>query len=344
MFDDYISKSLGFWQVPGASIAIVKDGEIVMAKGFGKNVDAETLFPIASLTKSFSSVAAGMFTDLDRPIQEFWPEFKLSVPEATRLLTFRDCLSMRAGLVGHPEDSFWNQSHLTEEMLLETLSHMSFPNGFRGGFVYQNLLHNIVSHVIEKTTGKSWEAFVRENLLNPLNMHATTVSHADFLKVKNRAVPHQWKGDMVTEVPYERLDVITAAAGLASNAHDMAKWLQFILKAQLTADTEVNLENFFAKNELWLDQVFFPNAGSVSYGLGWFIHDYKGLMMCQDPGLIDGFNGLMAVVPELNLGIVVLNNLEAPFFSHSVLFHIVDHYRNEVIDWNSILLDIRRKN
>lgn len=361
MIEEHIGKSLEFWNVPGASVAIVKGDEIVLAKGFGytnlqKNrpVDAETLFPIASLTKSFSSVAAGIFAeqqqiDWDHSIQSLWPAFRLPDEYATNHLTIRDCLSMRAGLVGQPlEDSFWDQAHLTEKMLLDTLSQFKFPYGFRGSFVYQNLLHNIISHVIEEKSGKSWELFVKENLLNPLEMNATTVSHGAFLEVQNKAFPHQWKGDTITEVPFERLDVIVAAAGLSSNASDMAKWLKFLLNRSpvvvdtLTPQTPVKAEMFFAKDEVWMEKIFFPNAKSVSYGMGWFIHDYKDVMICQDPGLIDGMNGLMAVIPELDLGIVILNNLEAPFFSHSVLFHIVGHYRNEKTDWDPILLNIRK--
>ncbi len=369
MIEDYIIKSLEFWNVPGASIAIVKDNKIILAKGFGytklekianNEVDAETLFPIASLTKSFSAVATGIFAaqrqiSLDATIQSLWPSFKLSDGYATSHLTLRDCLSMRAGLTGHTfENSWWSQSHLTEKMLIEDLSKFSFPCGFRGCFAYQNLLYNIVSHMIEINTGESWELFIKEKLLDKLAMHLTTTNHAAFLAVQNKALPHQWKGNNIAEIPFERLDVIAAGAGLASNANDMAKWLKFILdknsphaaiiKNTLTSQTLANPEMFFAKEEIWMDKVFFPKSHFLTYGMGWFIHDYKDILICQDPGLTDGINGLMAVIPELNLGIVILNNLEAPFFSHSLLFHVVDYYRQEMTDWNQILLNICQSN
>lgn len=365
MIEDYISKSLEFWNVPGAAVAIIKDNKIVLAKGFGytklekieKNkVDAETLFPIASLTKSFSAVAAGIFADdsqinLDSTIQSLWPSFKLPDEYPTNYLTIRDCLSMRAGLTGYNfENSWWKQSHFTEKMLIEDLSKLSFPCGFRGCFAYQNLLYNIVSHIVEINTNKSWELFIKDNLLNKLKMYSTKTNHTDFLSAKNKAFAHQWQGNNIIEVPFERLDVIAAGAGLASNANDMAKWLKFILDKNssqasiientLTSQTVVNPEMFFAKEEIWMDKVFFPNSHFLTYGMGWFIHDYKNMLVCQGPGLTEGMNGLMAVIPELNLGVVILNNLEAPFFSHSVLFHIIDYYCKEVTDWNQILLTI----
>jgi CubicO group peptidase (beta-lactamase class C family) len=354
--EDYIIKSLEFWNVPGASIAIVKGNEIVLAKGFGytnlqktSQVDGNTLFPIASLTKSFSAIACGMFAEeqqisLDATIQSLWPSFKLSDDYATSHLSLRDCLSMRAGLTGHDfPDGFWDQSHLTEEMLLKSLSTLTMPSGFRGCFAYQNLLYNVVSHVVEITTGMPWEQFVKQHLLDNLKMSSTTTNHAAFLNVQNKALPHQWKGDTIIEVPFERLDVISAAAGLSSNAQDMAKWLKFLLDKNITlleGDTVVNPEMFF--EEVWMEKLFFPKSHSLTYGMGWFIHDYEGVVIYQDPGLTDGMNGMMALVPELDLGIVVLSNLEAPFFSHSVLFQLIDHYRKENNDWNQIFLELRK--
>lgn len=260
---------------------------------------------------------------------------------------------MRAGLMGKAfEDNWWSQSHLTEKMLIDDLSKLSFPYGFRGCFAYQNLLYSIIGHTIEINTGKSWELFVKEYLLDKLAMHSTTTNHAAFLAAQNKAFPHQWKGSNITGVSFERLDVIAPGAGLSSNANDMAKWLKFILdrnsplfaiiKDSLTPQTLAKPEMFFAKEEMWMEKVFFPNSHVLTYGMGWFIHDYEDIVICQNPGLTDGMNGLMAIIPELNLGIVILNNLEAPFFSHSVLFHIVDYYRKKMTDWNQILLNIRK--
>jgi CubicO group peptidase (beta-lactamase class C family) len=365
MIEDYIIKSLDFWNVPGASIAIVKNDQVVLAKGFGyikrekaeKNkVTAETLFPIASLTKPFSAIATGIFAQqqqisLDSTIQSLWPSFKLVDEYATRHITLRDCLSMRAGLMGKTfEGAWWNQPYLTGKKLLEDLSQLSFPCGFRGCFAYQNLLYNIASDVIEIHTGKSWEVFVKEHVLDKLAMDSTTTSHDAFLAVQNKAFPHQWKEGDSKEVPFERLDVIAPGAGLSSNANDMAKWLKFILdkngaysslsKDTVTPQTVATPETFFTKEEAWLEKVFFPNCHFLAYGMGWFIHDYDGLVVYQTPGLTDGMNGLMAVIPELDLGVVILSNLEAPFFSHSLLFHSTDYYRNKITDWDQALLGI----
>lgn len=359
--EDYIDQSMAFWHVPGASIAIVKDGQVVLAKGFGykklektegNRVNDETLFPIASLTKSFTAAAGQLFVEeqkitFDQTIQSLWPSFKLADTYATAHLTLRDCLSMRAGLTGPaPEASWWTQKELTEKGLLESLAKVSFPYGFRGRFVYDNLLYSTVGEVIEKKTGKTWGEFVQLKLLDPLGMKATTTMHADFLAVENKAYPHQ--GMQVKEVPFEQLDVIAPGAGLASNAKEMSKWLLFLLDNQkrfhesFTSQTVAKSEMFFPKGEAWMEKIFFPQSHFLTYGMGWFIHDYKGIVVYQDPGLTDGMNGLMALIPELNLGIVVLSNLEAPFFSHSLLFHLIDQYRGEITSWDKPFLEVRK--
>lgn len=358
-----IERSLQFWQVPGASIVIIKDQKVVLAKGFGyrqqpklDRVDANTLFPIASLTKSFTAIATGIFAEKnqsnwDSPICSMWPSFKLPDFYASKHLTILDCLSMRAGLTGPLlDDSWWNQTHLSEKALIKALSQCSFPYGFRGGFAYQNLLYSIIGQMIEQKTGKRWEEFVKEQLLQPLKMDATQVTHQAFLASNNKAFPNHWVGKEFQECAFEPLDVINPAAGLSSNATDMVKWVQFLLDKQqvyrsiiqktLTPQTLFQPEGFFDQDESWMQNIFFPESHLITYGMGWFIHDYKGVLIFQDPGLTAGMNALMALVPELNLGIVILNNLQAPFFSHSILFHVIDAYRGEKKDWDAHFLKI----
>ncbi|MDP1835744.1 MAG: serine hydrolase domain-containing protein [Chlamydiales bacterium] len=363
VFEDYIVNSMEFWEVPGASIAVVKDNEIILAKGFGhttlekrNEVNADTLFQIASLTKSFTSVAAGIFSEqqqisLDSTVLSLWPSFELPDAYATKHLTLRDCLSMRAGLV-LPEFHWiwWLKPRLSQANLLQILSNSSFPYDFRGCFAYENLLYNVVSCIIEKNTKETWEVFVQQQILDELGMSSTTTNYRSFSASPNKAFPHEWRGCCVKQVPFPQLDIIAPAAGLSSNANDMAKWLQFLLDKQnsyssvikntLTPQILPKTPMVFPEGEVWLEEVLFPRSHYITYGMGWFIHDYKGVIIFQNPGSTRGMNGLIALVPELNLGIFIASNLKAPFFNRSVLYHAIDHYLTEADDWNHIFLDV----
>lgn len=369
-FENYVQSSMKFWNVPGCAIAIVKDGNTLLSKGFGvkqlnkpaknNSVDEQTIFPIASLTKPFTAFAIGILIDRKQmgwndPIVKYFTEFQLNDSYAKNHLSIADCLSMHSGLVNPTlqEITELSEGNYSQDELIQKLPNIPFKIGFRASFGYQNLLYLLIAKVIEKTQNMSWSTFVQKNILSPLEMNHTLTSYQDLLKQGNKAYPYQWADKKnIRQINFENLDNLDAAAGIYSNAQDMSKWLTMLtsngkgivkpdtLQAILNPQAVANATGFFTIENLHLQEVFFPNAQFLNYSYGWFIHDYKGIKICQTPGLTDGMNALMIYVPRFNLGIVILNNLEAPFFSHSVAFQLIDTYLNNKTDWNAKLLDI----
>ncbi len=362
-----IQKSMNSWQVPGCSVAIVKNGKIILAQGFGKKrsskdysesrVDEDTLFPIASLTKPFTATAVGVMIeqnqlDWNDPVVKYFSDFNLVNPYAKEHLTLRDCLSMYSGL-SFPSTETLNVYYaaLSQDDLIKKLEKLPFSHGFRGCFSYQNLLYLLVSKAIESRLQSSWNMIIKEKILDPLQMTHTHTSYIALLQSHNKAHPHQWQEDSIKEVAYENLDNIASGAGISSCASDMAKWLLMLnghgkiddlmlikettLHEIIKPHAVASIEGFLGQENAWMEQVLFPGCHFLSYGYGWFIHDYHEVVVCQTPGLTDGTTSVMMYVPQLELGIVILANLENPFFPRTLAFSIIDCYlnRNEK-DWD----------
>ncbi|MBS0604468.1 MAG: serine hydrolase [Verrucomicrobia bacterium] len=360
--DKIASDTLSFWKVPGCAVSIVQGDEILLCKGYGVKqldvpdsaIDIHTRFPIASITKMFTAAAIGILSDqgtltLDTPVQKFTP-LKLSDPYAASHLTLRDCLSMRSGLPGPSANPLlYSDPKITTQQLLEKiLPTLPFPLGFRSHFAYQNLLYLLAATPFTP----SYEAFLQKQLLAPLEMAETLTSFSSLQQCSNKALPHIWNKDRFEQIPLENLDVFLPAAGLSSTAHDMTHFLFFLLhngvfhaknilkpatlKEILTAQTVATTEEFTGSS--FYSPVLFPTSQFLNYGLGCFIHDYRGMLMVQAPGLTDGAVSVLALVPSLNLGIFVTANAESVFFTRALLFQFIDAFLDEKTDWNTQFL------
>jgi CubicO group peptidase (beta-lactamase class C family) len=362
--DKIVSGSLAFWKIPGCAVSIVHGDEILLCKGYGikqignhsieNSIDIHTRFPIASLTKLFTSVAVGILIDqkmltLDTPILNFYPQLNLSDAYAKDHLTIRDCLAMRSGLPGPSTyDLLHADPNNTRQQLLEKiLPLLPFPLGFRSHFAYQNLLYLLVA-----TPFGSYEDFLQKKLLTPLEMSETLTSFSTLQSCSNKAYPHVWKNGHFEQVPFDNLDAFLPAAGLSSSAQDMAQFLDFLLhhgtyhtKTILSSST---LDQIFTSQTTATVKDFtgdpsskkflFPCSEFLTYGLGCFVHDFRGVKMIQVPGLTQGTNSVLALVPSLNLGIFIAANAESAPFTRALLFQLIDHFLNQRTDWNTQFL------
>jgi CubicO group peptidase (beta-lactamase class C family) len=359
--NNIVDKTVAFWNVPGCAVSIVQDNEIILCKGYGikklndpnpSEIDTHTYFPIASLSKAFTTSLLGILIDrgtltLDTPIRHFYP-LKLSDSYAATHLTFRDCLSMRSGLPGPSTDSllFSDPANTKEKLLEHILPSLPFPLGFRSHFSYQNLLFLLAATPFKP----SYHQFLQQELLQPLEMKETLTSHADFLNSSNKVHPHVFTDHRFEMVPYENLQAFLPAAGIISNAHDMTHFLFFLLhhgtyhakkilsplflSEMFTPQTIATVAEFTGSN--FLKDVLFPTAQFINYGLGCFIHDYRGIKMIQVPGLVEGVSSVLAIVPSLKLGLFITTNAESVFFGHSLLYQCIDHFLNQKTDWNAL--------
>jgi CubicO group peptidase (beta-lactamase class C family) len=200
--DAYSAQAGVDWKVPGFAIAIVKDDQVVFAKGYGvlelgktPAVDENTLFAIASNSKAFTAAALAILVDegkvkWDDKVTKYLPSFELYDPYVTHELTIRDLLSHRSGLATFGGDLLWYESEYSRDEILRRIRFLKPTSSFRSRFGYQNVLFLAAGEVVAKVTGKSWDEFVRERFFGPLGMKRTVTSHADLLNSSNVAIPH----------------------------------------------------------------------------------------------------------------------------------------------------------
>jgi len=360
--DAYIAQSMKAWQVPGLAIAIVEDDRVVLLRGYGVRevdgndaVDAETVFAIGSITKSFTATALGMLVaegklDWDDPATRHLPSLTLHDPYVTRNLTVRDLLTHRTGL---PRGDFiWYGTNHTRDQILARLRFLEPESGFRERFGYQNLMYLAAGQIIPNVDAYSWDGFMREKIFVPLGMRRSSTSTLALTGVGNKATPHVLREDAVASIPWRNLDNVAPAGAINANVTDMAQWLRFNLgegrfDGSPLLDAEVYRELVTSQMVLRVEgryAYFFYDARTASYGLGWFIHDHYGAHVVSHGGAIDGMRSEMALLPEQNRGLVILTNMEDNLLPVALRNRLVDHWLGrEPRDWSGDLLGIYRR-
>ena len=343
--DEYAARALREWRVPGMAIAIVKDDRVIFARGYGVRelgkaapVDEHTLFAVASNTKAFTAAAIAVLVDegrvgWDDPVTKHLPGFQLYDPYVTREVTVRDLLSHRSGLATFGGDLLWYETNYSSDELLRRIRHLKPTSSFRSRFGYQNVMFVAAGQVIAAVTGKSWDAFVRERLLVPLGMNRTTTSITGFRPADNIAAPHNELEGRMRVVRYSNVDGAGAAAALNSSVADMAEWLRL----QLGRGTYQGRRIFSpqASREMWQPttivplseqaESFNPTQHFNAYGLGWFLSNYQGRKVVTHSGGLDGMISRVGLLPEENLGVVVLTNSETPL-STALMYKVFDTF------------------
>ncbi|HUF04404.1 MAG TPA: serine hydrolase [Aridibacter sp.] len=351
-FDDYVKKAIAEWDVPGVAIAIVKDDKVVFAKGFGVRklgdptpVDEKTIFAIGSSSKAFTAATVAILVDEGKvkwndPAAKYLPGFELFDPYASRELTISDTLSHRSGL--QRGDFLWYGTERSREEILSQVRFIEPSWGFRSNFGYQNLMFLAAGEVVRKVSGKSWDAFVDERIFTPLGMNDTGTSIREFRPGGNVATPHSKIEGEVKQVPWRLIDNIAPAGSINSNAVDMAQWLRLQLgegmfdgkrilssgavKQMHTPQTIIGLAGNY--------ETLYPEAHFLSYGLGWFLSDYKGRKLVEHGGAIDGMRAEVALMPEEKLGVVILTNLSGTTLPHFLVYRVLDLYLGKAEkDW-----------
>lgn len=234
--DAYVARVMKTFEVPGLSLAIVKDGQIVLTKGYGvretgklEPVDEHTLFGIASNTKAFTATALAMLVDegklrWDDPVVRHLPWFQLYDPYVTRELTVRDLLTHRSGLgLGAGDLLFWPGTTFTRDEILHRMRYVKPASSFRSRYAYDNILYLAAGQIIPAITGKSWDDFVRERIFSPVGMTSSTTTVSGFKRGQNVATPHARIEGQVQPIPWMNIDNTAPAGAINSSAADMAK-------------------------------------------------------------------------------------------------------------------------
>jgi CubicO group peptidase (beta-lactamase class C family) len=356
--DSYVASSMKTFDVPGMAVAIVKDNKIIVAKGYGVRklgdptpVDEFTQFAIGSNTKAFTTAALATLVDAgklawDDPVYQRLPGFVMYDPYVSHEMTIRDLLTHRSGMgLGEGDLLFWPHSTYTRDDIVYKLRFMKPQSSFRSHYAYDNLLYMTAGQIIPAITGTSWDDYIRQHIFVPLGMTHSVVTNKDFKPGDDYSSPHSVVDGKLQAIPLEDLDNVGPAGSINSCAADMAKWVQLQLNHGKFADRDGHLFTEQRSKEMWTPQTILPTgdppaplaalkANFADYALGWFLRDYHGRKLVGHTGGVAGFVSRVMLVPEENLGVVILTNAEEGGAFDSVLYHVFDFYFHlPATDW-----------
>jgi CubicO group peptidase (beta-lactamase class C family) len=322
--DAYIANAVQQFDQPGLAVGIVKDGKLVWSKGYGKldlakpePVTPNSIFFTASLSKAFTAAAIGLLVDDGKldwndPVRKHMPEFNTPNPFVTANMTVTDLLSHRSGWITFDGDLLWYGTDLDQAEILRRHSAEPFTLGFRTEFGYSNIMYIAAAQLIERVSGKSWDEFITERILQPLEMTRTTVETADLANFTDVALPHVRKAQdpkaPQLSMPYQALQGADGATGINSCVTDLAKW-----DAMWADEGKWQGKAFLSPRSFrTITSSHLPMGGRRDgAGLGWFLEENNGNSVITHSGGMPGFILNHAVVPGKDLAVIALGNGES---------------------------------
>lgn len=324
--EDFVRSVMQEWRVRGVALAVVKHNEVIYLQGFGQRDEArgllvtkQTLFPIASCTKAFTTASMAILADQgkldwDTPVREYIPSFKLYDPFATERATPRDLVAHRTGLPRH--DLMWYHNlTATRQELFERLRYLEPTKDLRSFWQYQNGLYLAAGYLVEVLSGQSWEGFVQQHIFQPLEMKS---SNFDIVQTSREADdfshPYRELRDEVKEIPFYAAQAAIAPAGaIVSNVTEMSNWVLMHLNQGVYKDKRIisapQVKQMHTPQMVMPQMSQYPEEPYASYALGWRVKPYRGYPMVCHSGGIDGFRSLTTLFPREKIGIVVLSNM-----------------------------------
>ena len=358
-FDTFVEAVLKDHQAPGLAVAVVKDGKVIHAKGYGRRnveknlpVTPQTLFAIGSISKSFTATVMGILADQgkldwDKPVREYLPDFRVHDAVATAQMTPRDLVTHRSGLPRH--DALWYGSSLTRKQMYDRLRYLEPNKDFRSTWQYNNLMFMTAGYLAGRLADLSWEELVRQKIFVPLGMKTSNFSVTESQKRADFALPYQKVKEEAKEAPFRNIDEIGPAGSINSSVEEMAQYvLMHIDKGKHGGQQILSETN---ANQMQAPQMVMPGGpsqfteiGDSSYGLAWMISTYRGRKVVQHGGGIDGFTANLAFLPQEKAGLILLSNLGGNPASSIVTNNVLDRMLGlDQIDWNQRVKDQQKK-
>jgi CubicO group peptidase (beta-lactamase class C family) len=355
-----VNESLKAWRVPGVAVAIVHNGEVIYLKGFGvRSVDGkdavtpDTIFPIGSCSKAFTTTSLAMLVDegkvaWDDPVNKHLTWFRLSDPLVE--VRVRDLLCHRTGLAGH--NMLWYRAPWGPEERVKRAGLLPLDRPFRTAYQYQSVMFTAAGLVVGSASGEPWDAFVHKRIFAPLDMKTACCSTKEADKRDDRAVGHRFGRNGEPEpAPFFRMDTPDAAASVSASARDLAKWTLFQLgdgraggKRLVSAAALAETHTPQIPIRLDAERDFFPETTQLSYGLAWVVLDYRGQPLIAHNGIYDGFTTQVTLAPKAKLGVVVVCNLHSTRFNLALSNALLDLMLGlPKRDWDQRLLTAVRR-
>lgn len=342
-------QSLDAFNIPGLAVVAVKDGEVILAEGFGvRDIESQqpvtptTLFGIASHTKAFTAAAMATLVeqgkvDWDDKVIEHLPSFKLADPYITRELNIRDLLSHRSGLgLGAGDLMIWPNTEKTTDEVIAGLANVPIEHGFRERFDYNNLMFVTAGEVISEVSGMPYHQYVEQTLFEPMQMDESTIGFSRIdASYDNVAVGTIEMEGELHRYPLDFLEDFSAAGATAASVDDMSRWLLTLLNEGETP-TDKRLFKEESLHDMWQLTTPLPVSADAAeqgtyfrgYGLGWFVKDYYGVKHVSHSGGILGMLSFTSVIPEEEFAITVMSNQQA----FGALTAIVQESLEEILD------------
>jgi CubicO group peptidase (beta-lactamase class C family) len=358
--DQLAADALAAWNVPGSAVVIVTPDRVVLVKGYGVRelggdpVTPDTVFPLASCTKAFTTALVALLADegklsWDDPVRKHLPDFHLSDPAADSLVTLRDLGSHRTGVDSH--DLLWYRSPFSQAELVRRVRHLPLSRPFRTEIQYQTVMYLALGQAAAAAGGKPWGELIEARLLRPLDMTGASLTTTAAMKQADRAAGHRPGPDgKLAVVPWYEQPEPNPSGSLNASARDLAAWLQLQLNAGKRGD--VQLISAAGLRETQRPQTVIriegqaarlnPDTQQMSYGLGWVIQDYRGHLLVTHVGLIDGFRAHLAILPKDGYAFAILANRQGTRMNLALNNSLVDHLLGlPAKDWSKYLLEIQ---
>lgn len=357
-FDAYVRHAFNDWNAVGLAVAVVKDGKLLFARGYGEQelgsgrmVDEETRFAIGSTTKAMTVAALGMLVDegklaWDDPVVKHLPWFELSDPWMTREITVRDLLTHRAGLGN--ADLLWYENPVSREWVVEQIRYAKLAYSPRSAFIYQNIMYATAGLVVEAVSGMPWAEFVEQRIFAPLGMTESFTHLAQTQGQPNVARPHDIVDGQRVVIENASVDPVDAAGAVWSSVEDMSRWLRMLLAGGVAPDgtrllSRAVVEEMFRPQTLVTVEMYptvrVTKPNWMTYGFAWFQHDFRGHKLDFHTGSIDGMVAIAGLVRDLDLGVYVLGNLDHVEVRHALMYRVLDYFLapEQVRDWSAEL-------
>lgn len=337
------------FDVPGMAVAVLKDGKIYHKNTYGVRsiktnapVDEHTLFGVASNTKAVTAAALGQLVDKgklrwDTRVNDVIPEFKLYDSYVTAEFTIRDLLTHRSGLGLGAGDLmvFPANNTTTMEEMIHNLRYLKPVSSFRSKYDYDNLLYIVAGEIVARISGQTYDDYLADNFFKPLKMTRSKLSIAEIEADGNRIDGHAPVDGKLIIPPYTFTQIATPAAGIYASINDMSTWVQTVLdQGKYGTQKTDSIYSKKVARELWTPQTLVRtgpgpyNTHFMAYGLGWFLSDVSGYFQATHTGGLLGIVSQVTIIPELELGIIVLTNQQSGAAFSAITNSIKDGYFN----------------
>jgi len=342
------------WVAPGLALVVVQNDKVVHLKGYGVRaagkpelVTADTLFPLASCTKAFTSTMLAVLADeeqiaWDDPVGKHLPTYHLSDPNADKLVTMRDLLTHRTGIAGH--DLLWYRAPWDRNEVLRRIPKLPLTAPFRGGYQYTSLMYIAAGEAAANRTRTPWEELISEKLCTPLAMKGVAFTSAEFAKRTDRAEGHRLTDGKIEAMPAYEMSA-NPAGSMFATARGLGAWLRLQLnEGQFAGKRIVSAANLAETKQPHIPMrrigtemlTTYPDTTQVSYAMGWVVYDYRGKLVVAHGGMIDGFRVQVTLLPNEKIGFVLLNNLHETKMNLALGNTLIDQFLGlPTKDWHA---------